>query len=247
MKTKQNKQSRNTIISLLIGDGTISNDNQMKIAHGEYQKEYLEWKINLMKDNGIRCNGLKSYVVKTGYKPGTMCYYTQLNRIPFINVLRRVMYRNGRKVIANKKILNRLDKVGIAIWYMDDGHINIRKTKDKIHGFYIKISICRPKKEVQIIIDYFVDVWNINFYMFHEGNGDSYSLCCGTIEGKKFIKLVKPIISKIPSMMYKIKLPACLDDSGTCRFHVNDSFYRQKQEDRYNYLINYNKNYKRKS
>jgi hypothetical protein len=40
-----------------------------------------------------------------------------------------VFYR-PTKQIANRKLLNRLDAKGIAIWYMDDGHINIRKTKD---------------------------------------------------------------------------------------------------------------------
>ena len=63
---------------------------------------------------------------------------------------------------------------------MDDGHINYRKTDNKIHGFYIKIATCIPKEELQIVIDYFKEVWNIQFYMFHEGRKEnSYSLCEG--------------------------------------------------------------------
>jgi hypothetical protein len=38
---------------------------------------------------------------------------------------------------------------------MDDGHVNIRKTKNKIHGFYIKISTCVNTQEIQILINYF--------------------------------------------------------------------------------------------
>ena len=89
---------------------------------------------------------------------------------------------------------------------MDDGHINIRKTKDgRPMGFYIKISTCEPKQEVQTIIDFFKEQWNINFYMFHEGKKeDSYSLCCGTKEGLKFIDIVKPYVSQVPSMIHKI-------------------------------------------
>ena len=102
-------------------------------------------------------------------------------------------------------MLNRLSARELAIWYMDDGHINIRKTGKKIHGFYIKISTCEPKQEVQILIDYFKEVWGINFYMFHEGRStDSYSLCCGTKEGVKFINIIKPYVLQIPSMIYKI-------------------------------------------
>lgn len=205
MKTKITKESRNLLIALLLGDGTIQSNNVFKIAHCEAQKDYLEWKVNKLKQFGIRNNGVKSYIKKCGYNTGVPVYYTQLNIIPFIKVLRRVFYK-PTKIIANRKLLNRLNAMGIAIWYMDDGCINIRKDKTgRPMGFYIKIATCIPKKELQIIIDYFKEVWNINFYMFHEGNKkDSFSLCCGTKEGLKFINIVKPYVSQIPSMIHKI-------------------------------------------
>lgn len=206
MKTKFNKDSRNLLIALLLGDGTISNNFVFKIAHCEKQKDYLEWKIKQMNSCGIRNNGVKSYIKTKGFNTGTLVYYTQLNTITFTKVLRRIVYKD-KKVIGNRKLLNRLDAGGIAIWYMDDGHINIRKNKEgKIHGFYIKISTCKPKEEVQVIIDYFKEVWDIQFYMYHEGRKkDSYSLCCGTKEGLKFIDLVKQYVEQVPSMLYKIQ------------------------------------------
>lgn len=204
MKTKFNKESRNLLIGLLIGDGTISNNNVFKIAHCEAQKDYLEWKINQLKSCGIRNNGIKSYIKTKGFNIGVPVYYTQLNTIPFIKVLRRVFYKR-KKIIGNRKLLNRLSAKEIAIWYMDDGHINIRKDKGRPCGFYIKISTCEPKQEVQTIIDYFKEQWNINFYMYHEGKKeDSYSLCCGTKEGLKFIDIIKPYVLQVPSMIHKI-------------------------------------------
>lgn len=205
MKSKITKESRNLLIGMLLGDGTISNNNVFKIAHSESQKDYLEWKVKQLKEAGIRNNGIKSYIKTKGYTIGVPVYYTQLNTIPFIKVLRRVVYKN-KKILGNRKLLNRLDAKGIAIWYMDDGHINIRKNKeDRPMGFYIKISTCEPKEEVQTIIDFFKEQWNINFYMFHEGKKeDSYSLCCGTKEGLKFIDIVKPYVLQVPSMIHKI-------------------------------------------
>ena len=205
MKSKITKESRNLLIGMLLGDGTISNNNVFKIAHSESQKDYLEWKIKQLKEAGIRNNGIKSYIKTKGYTIGVPVYYTQLNTIPFIKVLRKVFYKE-KKILGNRKLLNRLDAKGIAIWYMDDGHINIRKTKDgRPMGFYIKISTCEPKQEVQTIIDFFKEQWNIKFYMFHEGKKeDSYSLCCGTKEGLKFIDIVKPYVSQVPSMIHKI-------------------------------------------
>ena len=206
MKTKITKESRNLLIALLLGDGTICNNNVFKLAHAEQQKDYLEWKIKQLNDAGIRNNGLKTYVKTCGYNTGVNVYYTQLNIIPFIKVLRRIFYK-PKKVLGNRKLLNRLDDRGVAIWYMDDGHINIRKDKDgRPMGFYIKIATCLPKNELQIIIDYFKEVWDVNFYMFHEGKKeDSFSLCCGTKEGLKFINIIKKYVLQVPSMVHKIQ------------------------------------------
>lgn len=206
MKTKITKESRNLLIALLFGDGTICSNNVFKLAHSETQKDYLEWKIKQLNDSGIRNCGLKSYVKKCGYTTGGLVYYTQLNVIPFIKVLRRIFYKPN-KVLGNRKMLNRLDDRGIAIWYMDDGYINIRKNKTgRPMGFYIKISTCLPKQELQTVIDYFAEVWNIKFYMFHEGKKeDSFSLCCGTKEGIKFINIIKKYVLQVPSMIHKIQ------------------------------------------
>ena len=205
MKTKITKESRNLLIALLLGDGTISNNNVFKLSHCKEQRDYLEWKIKQLKEAGLRNNGLKEYISIKGYNIGKKVYYTQLNVIPFIKVLRRVFYKPYKK-LGNRKLLNRLDAKGIAIWYMDDGHINYRKTNGKVHGFYIKIATCIPKEELQIIIDYFKEVWDIEFYMFHEGKKEnSYSLCCGTKEGIKFINIVKPYVEQVPSMIHKIQ------------------------------------------
>ena len=204
MKTKITKESRNLLIGMLLGDGTICSNNVYKLCHSIEQEDYLKWKIKLLNENGIRNNGLKYYTSSCGYNIGKTVCYTQLNIIPFIKVLRRVCYK-GKKIIGSRKLLNRLSAQEIAIWYMDDGHINIRVNHGKPCGFYIKISTCEPKSEVQIIIDYFREVWNINFYMIHEGKKeDSYSLCCGTKEGLKFIDIIKPYVSQVPSMIHKI-------------------------------------------
>ena len=154
MKTKFNKESRNLLIGLLVGDGTVSNNKVFKISHGYKQKEYIEWKIKLLNAHGIKNNGLKSYEQKQGYAVGTTVYYTQLAIVPFIHLLRRIIYK-PKKTIANRKILNRLGTLGLAIWYMDDGHLNTQKNKaGEIRSFAIKISTCLLREENQVLIDF---------------------------------------------------------------------------------------------
>lgn len=96
-------------------------------------------------------------------------------------------------------MLNRLDAQGLAIWFMDDGCLNHRGN----FGIYVRIATCLPKEQLQIIIDYFNEVWDIKFYAISEGKG-TFSLCCGTPNAIKFIDLVKPYVSQIPEMIYKI-------------------------------------------
>lgn len=230
MKTKFNKESRNLLIALLLGDGTISNNFVFKIAHCAEQKDYLEWKVKQLNELGIRNNRVKSYIKTKGFNPGVPVYYTQLNIIPFIKVLRRVFYRE-KKILGNRKLLNRLNAKGVAIWYMDDGHLNLRKTNNKIHGFYIKISTCEPREEVQVIIDYFKEVWGINFYMIHEGRKkDSYSLCCGTKEGLKFINIVRPYVEQVPSMIHKIQFDLSQRERALYNKHSWSSEERKSHE-----------------
>lgn len=203
MKTKINKASRNLLIALCLGDGTISNNNVLKLSHGVEQEEYLKWKIKLLNEHGLKNNGLKYYTSSCGYNSGKQVCYTQLSIIPFIKMLRKIMY----KPIKNyTKLINRIDDLGLAIWYMDDGCLNNRKYKDgAYHGFYIRISTCLPKIQCEEIINTIYTKFGVKFYTFKEGKRkDSYSLICGTTEGKKFLKIVKPYVSQIPSMLYKV-------------------------------------------
>lgn len=204
MKSKLNKKSRNLIIAMLLGDGTISSNTSFKMCHAIEQEEYLKWKIKQLNNHGVRNNGLKYYTSVSGYNVGKTVVYTRLNVLPIFRVLRRVMYQ-PKKTINSLKILNRLDEKGLAIWYMDDGHINVSyNEKGNVKSLYVKFATCQSKEDNQIIIDYFKKRWNINFYQFSEGRG-TYSICCGTIEAKKFIAIVKPYILEIPSMWYKIR------------------------------------------
>ena len=203
MKTKINKESRNLLIALCLGDGTISNNNVLKLSHSIQQEDYLKWKIKLLNQHGLKNNGIKYYISSCGYNTGKQVCYTQLSTIPFIKMLRKIMYKPVKNYT---KLINRIDEQGLAIWYMDDGCLNNRKYKDgTYHGFYIRISTCLPKVQCEEIIKTLYDKFGVKFYTFHEGRReDSYSLVCGTQEGKKFLKIVTPYVSQIPSMLYKV-------------------------------------------
>lgn len=214
--TKFNKQSRNLLIAMLLGDGTICKNNNtghtfMKVHQGRKQKEFVEWKAKKFDEFGIPNSGVIEYETKTNFTHGEAWsnYVCRVKSLPFVKVLRRVIYKNGKKQFS-RKLLNRVDALGLAIWYMDDGSLNFKKhtlvdgTK-KIHGLFLRISTCLPKDQAQVYIDWLKEEWDVNFYMVHEGKKkDSYSLCCGTNEAIKFINIIKPYVDEVPSMRYKI-------------------------------------------
>lgn len=199
------KEQKRLLIALLIGDGTISSNYVFKLSHSIEQKEYLEWKVNLLNKLGIKNNGIKEYISSCGYNFGKKVLYSQMSLHSTIKALRRSVYI-PRKIIT-RRLLNWLDELGLAIWYMDDGFININESKQR-HGSIqrnIRISTCVDKQTCNMMIDYFKEKWNVEFRPFLE-KSRLYSLATSTNnDTDKFIEIIKPYVEQVPSLLYKIR------------------------------------------
>lgn len=198
------KEQKSLLIALLIGDGTISSNYVFKLSHSTLQREYLEWKVGLLNKYGIKNNGVKEYISKCGYNTGKSVLYSQMSLIPTIKALRRSVY-TPKKTIT-RKLLEWLNPLGLAIWYMDDGCINVNTSKQRSSIQHtIKIATCVDDSTIKTIINYFDEVWGIHFRPFKEG-GNTYSIASSSeLDCEKFIKIVKPYIEQVPSFLYKIR------------------------------------------
>ena len=89
---------------------------------------------------------------------------------------------------------------------MDDGHINVNTSKQRSSIQHtIKIATCVDLNTVNMIINYFKEIWDINFRPFKEGS-ETFSIASSTEKDcKKFIKIIYPYISQVPSLLYKIR------------------------------------------
>ena len=204
IKKKLTKEQKQVLIALLIGDGTISNNYVFKLSHSKDQLEYLQWKINLLNSLKIKNNGIKEYKSSCGFNIGKQVIYSQLSIIPTIKALRRSVYIPKKTITRN--LLNWLDERGVAIWYMDDGCININTSKQRSSIQHtIKIATCVDQKTVNIIINYFKEKWGIDFRTFSEGSGTFSIASCSEEDCKKFIEIVKPYVKQVPSLLYKIR------------------------------------------
>lgn len=195
---KITKESRNLALSMIIGDGYLNRKGFISIRHGKNQKEYLEWKDKLLNKHGITTTGVYK-INNNGYEGYEL--RTHIHR--FLKLYRRVLYKHGKN-IANRKLLNKLTPLGIAIWYMDDGSLSNQKRNGKVHRSLLTISTCISKEENQIIIDYFKQTWGIKFGQRKMKN--SYALVCSTKEARKFIELVRPYVEQVECMRYKLNV-----------------------------------------
>lgn len=216
LHSRLNKNGRNLLIALSLGDGCIQKDGAIQVRHSWKQYAYTKWLYDLLKRNGIGVGKLSRSEGRNGYLNHTIQYYFSVRRYDFNKVIRRCLYKDGKKYY-NPGLLRRLDAQGLAIWFMDDGSILRRKYKGKPCGFYLRISTYCSLEEINQIIKYFNEVWDIHPTKIRERkitSFDAYTLNFGAKEGKKLINIIKPYMC--PQMMYKV-----LYDVEECKKYYN--------------------------
>lgn len=195
-----NKEDRGFVVGCIIGDGHLRERDSsvtLSMVHCSKQKDYLEWKVKKLSrilSNGkaakirkISNNGYDGYTWEKGHK--------------YLRILYKWIYKNKVKTVS-RYILNFLTAEAVAVWYMDDGSLSYKKRDGEIHAREFTLNTYLSVEENQVIVDYFKEVWGIEFKIVKSKN--HYRLRCGGREGWKLIKLVKPYI--IPCMLYKIDM-----------------------------------------
>ena len=130
---KTSKFGRQLVLWMALGDGTLNANGYLSIRHSQKQKEYLQWKHDILKINGISV--------------------TDLYFVP----------NNPSKRIGNEKVLKKIQPLGIFIWYLDDGSLTKYKERGKVVGNNLTINTYISKEENQVIIDWFNKTFNISF------------------------------------------------------------------------------------
>ena len=196
---KITKEARDLVLFMTFGDGYIQKNGNLKIRHSVKQKEYLEWKMKLLRKNGIHTSDIY-YVDNNGY--GAYEFYTYSYN--FIKLIRKYLY-TPNKNIAQIKQLNKFTPIGLYIWSLDDGGLSQLKNKDgSLRANTLMLNTMLNKDENQIIINYFKEKWDIQFRQCK--NHGKYRLECGTREARKFIKILEPYIDEVECLSYKFNV-----------------------------------------
>ena len=115
---------KQVLYGLILGDGYLQKTGQknarLRLEHGKNQKEYLFWKIKILKNI---FQGKPIYIERrhplTKQKYGYWRYQSQST--PYLGKLRKIFYPQDKKKIP-QDLIKYLSLRTLAVWYMDDGY-----------------------------------------------------------------------------------------------------------------------------
>lgn len=125
---KLNLSQKQILYGIILGDGylqkTGKQNARLRLEHGSKQKVYLLWKVEKLKN---LFQGRAKYLERIHPKTKRRYRYWrhQSQSTPLIGKLRKIFYRNGRKIIP-ENIERYLSPRTLAVWYMDDGYYGKR-------------------------------------------------------------------------------------------------------------------------
>lgn len=199
------------IFGKVLGDGSIykgtsSLNCRLGFAHTSSQKEYVDYCYSFIKD---WCNNPPVYREQKRdpkiYKnPVIKKYVLETISHPEFSRLRRYFYEYDRKII-NKDILSNITPLSLAIWYQDDGSLEVDSRTKIATGMKLHTNQF-PIYSVNLICDWLKTTYDINCNVNKSQIGkDGNSQYCVRISKKSikdFSDLISPFV--VNSMKYKI-------------------------------------------
>lgn len=218
---KLTEKDMSVLIGLILGDGFISNKGRIQIEHGEKQKEYCIYKAKLLhsvcggKDIKVHECIRKHSILKDRkqFKENTFITYNFKKQSQSFIPIREMLYdKETKRKHITENIIQYLTPEAIALWWMDDGCITKKYTYrngEKIHcGYMLRICTYLPKEQNEIIQKFFREQYQIKWNVVKADNAKDdtqWMLRCGTIEGRKFLNIIRDYINKnVPSLSYKV-------------------------------------------
>lgn len=242
------------ILGTLLGDGCIYRPSEttrgFSFIHSIKQKEYFDFKKFLL---GKLFTETKGYIGGFDGSLPNKRGSSIVNRAISKFIIEHCE-KNGCKYIT-KEWIKELSPLGIAIWYMDDGSVQLtNKQKPRVHFATNAFSY----EEVSLLKDMFKNKYNIACEIFdYKGN----TLCLSTEGTSKLFDLIFPYIPNC--MEYKLPIEyrnftCCLTKEFNSYLSIEDTeiikittdlpvMYKGQQKYQYDLTIKNNSNYFSKS
>lgn len=210
------QKQKSIVIGMVLGDAYLQKTGKanarLRLEHSIGQKEYLEWKVDLLKNYfqskiqllerfNARWNKTYHYV------------RIQSNSSPEFGKIQRLFYKDSEKVIPKEIAKLLKHPLTLAVWFMDDGYYYPR---DKMSYIYISNF---SQESISNLLTSLKENFGLSPILKIKKKG--LVLIFSVIQTAKLMKIIKKFI--IPSMSYKIPL----DPVSTDR---NSEFIRKSSE-----------------
>lgn len=214
---RNRKELRGAIFGTMLGDGYIRNLNKHKTKKGEFrfthspeQEDYLDFKKELFEMHPlITCKKTKRTVtLKKTNKEYEQIELTS-NANTYAGFIGGRIYKNNQKAIT-EAVLNEITDLGLFLWYLDDGYLNIRRdaTSGKIKEYRVFLyTNCFYLYEVILIQQWMKNKYGIepNINKKEKRYEDKgYILYFNSKKTRKLMEIFDPYSDIVPSMRRKI-------------------------------------------
>lgn len=156
---RTSSEIKGAVLGTLLGDSYISNRGEFGCE--QISQNLINYKYEILKSIHPDIKVYKDSRLRepTEFnKNPKKTYRIQTNRHPYFLKLREELYKeSGKQVHAS--ILNKLTPEGIALWFMDDGYCDYKKSNNTKN-----LRICTDSFDpfsIQQIQTYFNNTWNI--------------------------------------------------------------------------------------
>lgn len=185
----------------LFGDSYFNKQKGiLRFSHSEKQLKYLLWKKSFF--NPLDLHKISKRLYPDGKYIGySFDFVNKKNKyLDLFNYIDKYFYKNGYRKVSLTG-LKKLDSLGLAVWWMDDGCLSVYKGNR-----YGKLCTHAYNYEENILIkQYFYDRWGIetqikcekNKYYFQRFNAKAL---------KKLISIIYKHVCEVPDMIYKIDM-----------------------------------------
>lgn len=204
---KTRKELRSIIFGTLLGDSWLTSRGQFQCE--QVTLELINYKRSILealtgRKLSITERQRENQCIEGRLVNGKRTFKVAVNH-PHYKKYYKVLYKNGRKQIT-ASLLRRLTPEAIAVWFMDDGYLDFKKSNNTRY-----LMICTDnfsEYEHSLIITWFKDTHGIEcFIKYHQNKKDAIKRPRLAFNGKNSQKLVSLIYKYIlPCFYYKIDL-----------------------------------------
>ncbi len=180
------KQQIEIVLGCILGDAYIYPQGKICIEHGIKQQEYLLWKYQQLESLAYP---KISQVVRWDKRINKNTISKRFFLRQYFRPLRKIFYLNRKKVIPSQ-LVNWISPLLLAIWYMDDGHLDKNKYPSLMTECYTKNDNLKLKNWLYQKFNIDTIINKKNRILIKSNSTD------------KFFQLIKPFIHK--SLLYKL-------------------------------------------